>query len=237
MIETSLRPYVRYDSPAGGQPVRPKNPYGAWSAMTHFLTTCTDWTNPEGTDWSLTIFEPGEHMPRDWDHRPVVADSETILGPGSRSVGISSMDASSATFKHEWKVPAEQFPACLELLSRLPALSTKDVHPVSISTTYFDLRLRDPRTCDLLAGQDAPGEQPLRSSVFIHLSAASSVGFDLMFPFREPGAELRDYLAAIRPYLPVAKVAYNCFRHYLPNKAGSGHAIRKVPPALFAGLK
>jgi hypothetical protein len=222
---------ICYDPP-NPQPVRPRDPRGAWDAVTRFLTTCTDWQVVEDADWTLQVFEPGEHFPPDWDHRPVVERARSLLGVGSRSVGISRMDGSSDTYRHRWDVPGTRFDEALSLLADVPPSPAGFVQAVSLSSSLFGLGLRDPVSGDELPSTGVP--DGLRTSVDVHLSGASSVHLHLVLPFAEPDARFGTYLAAIRTLLPIARVANKEFRSYRPGKRAGTLIVRKVPAAILA---
>lgn len=235
---TARQPFISYDPPHGGQPIRPKDALGAYEAVRRFLIHCTDWDGAE-TEGTLAVAEPGKYSPPEYRHQPVVEQATAFLGSGRRYEGITYLDSElapiGAEYKHEWHVPSSAFQHGVALVAGLPRWPARYVPPVTLFTSY-DVGVRDPRTgLSLGASGDAEAPHSLRSKIYLHLSSVPAAGFNLQFPFETAGAEFLEYIEAIRSYLPI-KVAWNRFRRISPAVRGSGFVTRKISAGLFDGL-
>ncbi len=234
MTIRTARRVIAYQPPDWGQPLRPKSVRGACEAVQNFLDHCTD-RGGDVSDATLTVYEPTRHTPPDFDPEPILAEVRSAFGPGQRLEAARMFpDTGYVEYKHEWRIPPAQFERALAILERVPRWSTKYFGPVDLSIAY-EFYLRDPRTGEVLPNQGPEftvGNWRPWSQVFLFLSNAPSASFDLRFPFEEPNSQFLDYLAAIRPYLPI-KIAWNRFRLLVPNKRGTGYVARKIDPAVF----
>lgn len=127
----------------------------------------------------------------------------------------------------EWRVP----PAGIaDALARCAALRERsDLLAERVAVKFFwQFRLRDPVTRELLPGQDALPrlERHLDlSTMLLTLGRTRLLALWLMFPFDDVDAEFRAYVAALERSLPVQFSAKG-WRRWQQTRAGSWKASR-----------
>lgn len=227
--------HIAYRATDWGQPILRRNAAEAYRAVLGFLQECTDWTG-QWNGGSLTIFDAGPRMAADYDPTVLVTAATAVLGPSRRYPGIVHAATGEQQFKHEWQVPSTQHPWAVALVVGQPRESTNALPSISYAvSTQF--RLRDPRTGEILVGQDEPaaGQSVLRSSLLLHLTTRPAASFDLAFPFPEPTQQFLDFVAAVRPHLPV-RLARTAFRQMVPGTRSGLWRVRRIAAGLFDGL-
>lgn len=230
--------FIAYQPPDWGQAVQPRDARGGYAAVRRFLSHCTDWEGA-GAPSRLSILEPGQHSPPDYDPEPVLRRANAALGPGERQRGIASFpETGDVQYKHEWQLSPDQLEAALGFVASLPRWPAKYLAPV-LHSTSFEFRLREPRTGVVLPGQIPErgiGFRPVASSLMLHLGGSPTASLDLRFPFENPDRAFLDYLGGVLPFLPIS-LAWNRFRLMVPNQRGTGYAARKLEPAVFNALR
>lgn len=219
-----------------GQPITRRKPAEAYAAVEEFLRRCTDWSGVwEPGD--LTVFSDGPYAPPTWTGRELAATITTRLGEGRRSRAIVSASSGAEQDKLEWTVPPSFHQWAVETILNIPPLPSDSIEPASYSS-WATYRLRDPRTGNVLAGQDTGETEVGRvvSGLFLYMSPTRIHGvFELVFPFAKPDDAFLDYLGAIRPLLPV-RLARSSFRLRESTKRAGGFRDRRIAAGLFDGI-
>jgi len=236
-VETS-RSFIAYQPPGWGQAVRPGNARGAYAAVRRFLSSCTDWRG-SGAPSRLSIHEPGQHSPPDYDPEPLLLRAAAAFGPGERKPGIRPFpETGEVQYKHEWKLSSSELDTAIEFVTPLPRWPAKYLAPVLLSTSLHFL-LCEPRTGGVLPGQTREGGVgywPVSSSLILHLGGSPTATFDLRFPFEKPERAFLEYLKAVLPFLPI-RLGWNRFRLMVPTGGGTDYLGHKLDAALFGALK
>lgn len=233
-----LAPHIRYMNPYGGHPILRRDGRDAVDAVNRFLTHCTDassWRN------GLLSESPtgGKFLPGDWEAGQAILELNERLGRSRPGSTINDLASGESEQLQEWLVPPEYHEWAVGFSLRSMKAKRGWPDPVSY-TCATDFRLKAPPNGPVLPGQDDQLTDHtgvgVRSDILMHVSSGNtSAFFGLVLPFAEPGPEFVEYVAAIRPYLPI-RLARGNFKHWTLNKAGTGYRIRRIDKSVLESV-
>lgn len=138
-----------------------------------------------------------------------------------------------------WHIPHERLEDGFERLAGFQARGGLLERRTALKLAWT-FRFRDPKTRELLPGQDTlprletfPGGHGDSSSVVLNLGHRSSISLWFLFPFAEPDAVFLAYVSGLQPTLPVP-LATKGWRRWTLTRSGEWRS-RKLQVELGAG--
>jgi hypothetical protein len=240
----ALVPHIRYQSPQAGHPILRRKGRAAYEAVVEFLERCTDW---DGTwpETKVCVEAPDKFVESDERHAAIAAELARGLGRAKEGISFEVVDPDagfkviSSSTERTWIAKSSRHDWAVDRVLAAPPARRGWPDAVSCSCGV-SFRLRDPEDGRLLPGQaakDTHGDiESIRSGVLMWVSSGNtSAYFDLTLPIAEPGTEFVEYVAKIRPFLPV-RLAKGNFKLCVPNKAGTGFVRKRVDASLLEGV-
>lgn len=230
----SVEPFIAYDPPDGGQPLR-GSPDDAWRRTARFLEHCTTARPGRPQSVKLTIYEPAGVDPAEW-YRPTLDAAQSLFGRAERRAWATGADELYCT---EWDLDVAQVAAARTFLAEGEPWPRTAVGPAEVLVGYA-FRWIDLESGEPLAGQDASRRahaNQAESSLLLGLGRRSWVMLLGRFPFQHANADFIAYLEQVAAYVPVRLSAVR-FRHWVPTVRASqtGYTVKRIDAGLLDGI-
>lgn len=230
----SVEPFIAYDPPDGGQPLR-GTPDDAWRRVSRFLEHCTTARPERPQSLKLTVYEPTGVDPREW-YAPTMAAAKDRFGAAERRAWATGVDELYCT---EWDLDPAHTGAARTFLAEGEPWPRTAVGPAEVLVGYAF------RWIDLETGEPLPGQEPARrahpaqaeSSLLLGLGRRSWVMLLGRFPFQAANADFIAYLEQVAAYVP-ARLSPVRFRHWIPTHRASqtGYSVKRIDAGLLDGI-